>query len=100
MNALDATPAGGHVSIETRRGEPASVILSVSDDGAGIPEEARDRIFTPFFTTKPVGKGTGLGLAICHGIVTAHGGEIRVESEVGRGTRMSVVLPAAETHAQ
>ena len=100
MNALDATPAGGHVAIETRRGEPASVILSVSDDGAGIPEEARDRIFTPFFTTKPVGKGTGLGLAICHGIVTAHGGEIRVESEVGRGTRMSVVLPAAEAHAQ
>lgn len=94
MNALDATPAGGHVAIETRRGEQ-TVILTVSDDGAGIPDDVRDKIFTPFFTTKPVGKGTGMGLAICHGIVSAHSGELRFESEVGRGTRMSVVLPTA-----
>jgi signal transduction histidine kinase len=96
MNALDATPGGGHIAIGTRRDGP-SVTLSVTDDGAGIPEEVRDRIFTPFFTTKPLGKGTGLGLAICHGIVSAHGGVIRVESEVGRGTRISVALPLVPT---
>jgi two-component system NtrC family sensor kinase len=96
INALDATPAGGHVAIKTQR-DGERVILAVSDDGAGIPEDVRDRIFTPFFTTKPLGKGTGLGLAICHGIVSAHGGEIRVESEVGHGTRVSVALPLAQT---
>jgi two-component system NtrC family sensor kinase len=67
-----------------------------ADDGAGIPMEHLDKIFSPFFTTKPVGQGTGLGLAICHGIVASHGGEIRVESEVGHGTRMSLALPVGE----
>jgi signal transduction histidine kinase len=69
------------------------VRLDVVDDGVGIPPENRDKIFSPFFTTKPPGQGTGLGLAICHGIVSAHGGEVLVESEVGRGTRISVALP-------
>jgi signal transduction histidine kinase len=72
------------------------VVLTVADDGSGIPPEHVDKIFSPFFTTKPVGQGTGLGLAICHGIVASHGGEIRVDTEVGRGTRISLVLPAAE----
>ncbi|HUG54659.1 MAG TPA: ATP-binding protein [Vicinamibacteria bacterium] len=92
MNALDATPAGGHVSIETRR-EGEGVVLTVVDTGVGIPAESKDKIFSPFFTTKPLGQGTGLGLAICHGIVASHGGEIRVESEVDKGTRLSLVLP-------
>jgi signal transduction histidine kinase len=98
MNALDATMAGGHVEITTRT-EPRKVTLTVTDDGAGIPDDIRDKIFTPFFTTKPVGKGTGLGLSVCHGIVTAHGGEIRVESEVGLGTRVSVALPLGPSFA-
>jgi signal transduction histidine kinase len=93
MNAMDATRAQGKVEIETRKESATQVSLSVSDDGAGIPRENLDKIFSPFFTTKPLGQGTGLGLAICHGVVTAHGGEIRVESEPGQGTRFSLVLP-------
>jgi signal transduction histidine kinase len=93
MNALDATPSGGHITLQTQRQGDDGVILTVADDGVGIPPENLDKIFTPFFTTKPVGQGTGLGLAICHGIVTSHGGEVRVESAVGKGTRLSLVLP-------
>ncbi len=69
-------------------------ILEVRDTGAGIPNENLERIFHPFFTTKPVGKGTGLGLAVCHGIVTALGGSITVQSVVGQGTTFRVVLPS------
>jgi two-component system NtrC family sensor kinase len=94
MNALDATSEGGRVEVETRR-DGETVLLSVADDGAGIPQENLERIFSPFFTTKPPGQGTGLGLAICHGIVASHGGRIDVESEVGRGTRFTVSLPVA-----
>jgi two-component system cell cycle sensor histidine kinase/response regulator CckA len=67
----------------------------VRDTGCGISPEALGRIFDPFFTTKPAGVGTGLGLSICHGIVTSMGGELRAESEVGKGTRIVVVVPAA-----
>ena len=93
MNALDASQPGGHVEVATRR-SGKDVVLTVSDDGAGIPEEIRAQIFNPFFTTKAAGQGTGLGLAICHGIVASHGGRIEVESEAGRGTRVHVTLPA------
>jgi two-component system, NtrC family, sensor kinase len=95
MNALDATGAGGHIEVETKRGPEAGVVLSVKDDGTGIAPDIRDKIFSPFFTTKSFGEGTGLGLAICHGIVTSHGGTIQVESEPGSGTRVSVVLPGS-----
>ena len=95
MNALDATPPGGHIEVETRRDGSDTVILTVADDGSGISPENLDKIFNPFFTTKPVGQGTGLGLAICHGIVASHGGKIRVDSEIGRGTRLSLVLPVS-----
>jgi signal transduction histidine kinase len=94
MNALDATAGGGKVEVTTRREGDDAVSLTVADDGPGIPPENLGKIFSPFFSTKPVGQGTGLGLAICHGIITSHHGEIRVESEVGRGTRFSLVLPA------
>jgi two-component system NtrC family sensor kinase len=95
MNALDATPPAGHVEVETHRDGADAVVLTVADDGSGISPENLDKIFTPFFTTKPVGQGTGLGLAICHGIVASHGGKIRVDSEVGKGTRLSLVLPVS-----
>jgi signal transduction histidine kinase len=95
MNALDATPSGGRVEIETRREGDDSVALTVADSGMGIPRENLDKIFSPFFTTKPLGQGTGLGLAICHGIVASHGGEIQVVSEVDKGTRLSLVLPVS-----
>jgi two-component system NtrC family sensor kinase len=93
MNAGDATPAGGRIEVETRKSGDHEVTFSVTDNGVGIPRENLDRIFSPFFTTKPVGQGTGLGLALCHGIVTAHGGAILVESDPGKGSRFSLVLP-------
>ncbi len=92
MNALEATPAGGHVVLETRRGD-GEVSVVVSDDGAGMAPETRDRIFAPFFTTKPAGQGLGLGLSICHAIVTAQRGTIAVDSVSGRGTTVTVSLP-------
>ncbi|MGB9005142.1 MAG: ATP-binding protein, partial [Candidatus Aminicenantales bacterium] len=67
--------------------------LTVEDQGVGIPADSVDRVFDPFFTTKPREQGTGLGLSISHGIVRDHGGEIKVESEPGRFTRMHIDLP-------
>ena len=97
LNAVDATPPGGVVRVSTAaapfRDRPGA-LLTVSDTGHGIPAEALPRIFEPFFTTKATGRGTGLGLAICRDIVLAHEGELRVESEVGRGTVFSVWLPS------
>ncbi len=75
--------------------EGESVFVSVTDSGCGIPEEIRQRIFEPFFTTKEVGKGTGLGLSISYEIIRKHGGEITVESEVGKGTTFVVRLPVS-----
>jgi len=71
------------------------VLVHVADDGCGIAPEHVGRIFDPFFTTKRVGEGSGLGLGIAHGIVRSHGGEIRVTSRVGGGSRFSVHLPIA-----
>jgi signal transduction histidine kinase len=70
-----------------------SVIISVRDNGPGIPEEIRDKIFQPFFTTKPTGQGTGLGLSLSYDIVKAHGGKIMVETEEGEGTTFIISLP-------
>ena len=69
------------------------VELSIIDTGCGIPEKNLKRIFDPFFTSKEVGKGTGLGLSVSHGIVSAHGGMIEVESKVGEGTTFRIFLP-------
>ncbi len=93
LNALDATPPAGQVQVATERAAASAVRLSVRDDGVGIPAEHLDKIFTPFFTTKPIGQGTGLGLAICDGIIRSHGGEIAVDSEPGRGTSVTLTFP-------
>jgi signal transduction histidine kinase len=98
VNACQAMPEGkedaNELRVTTRQEGPGCVSVELRDTGCGIPREVLPRVFDPFFTTKPVGEGTGLGLAICHGIVRAHGGEITVESEVGRGSVFRVLLPA------
>ncbi|MER2562774.1 MAG: ATP-binding protein [Myxococcaceae bacterium] len=97
VNAEQALPVGtpeAHVvTVTVARNEDRSVLLSVADDGPGMPNEVRDQLFTSFITTKPAGQGTGLGLSICKRIVTEHAGSIRVESEPGRGARFVVTLP-------
>jgi signal transduction histidine kinase len=70
------------------------VEISVSDNGDGIPQNIVDKIFQPFFTTKPTGQGTGLGLSLAYDIVKAHGGEIKVESKEGEGSEFIIRLPA------
>ncbi len=92
MNAIDACPEGGTVTIRTLAGDDG-VRIDVIDTGCGIEPAIRERIFDPFFTTKPIGVGTGLGLSISYGIVQDHGGTIEVESEPGHGARFTVRLP-------
>jgi len=113
LNAVDAMPGGGKITITTSQavaGSDASmgssslmngrqVSLAIQDTGTGIPAAIRDRIFDPFFTTKPAGKGTGLGLAMVYGIVKSHAGSIQVESEEGKGTVFTISLPSAEKSA-
>jgi two-component system NtrC family sensor kinase len=100
INALDATEPGGTIRVFTAAsltGQPAGrkgVEITIADTGGGIPPENLDKLFEPFFTTKPVGQGTGLGLAVSLGIVQGHGGHIRVQSEVGKGSRFFIWLPA------
>jgi CheY-like chemotaxis protein/anti-sigma regulatory factor (Ser/Thr protein kinase) len=96
VNAAQAIPVGAADANRIRvsaRQHGDSALVEIADTGCGIPPEVLRRIFDPFFTTKPVGVGTGLGMAICHGIITGLGGQISVESEQGRGTRVRVVLP-------
>ena len=69
------------------------MIVEVEDTGQGIPASAQTKIFEPFYTTKPPGRGTGLGLSIAYGIIQDHGGQIEVESELGRGSVFRVHLP-------
>ena len=110
INARDAMPTGGTITILTGRvsaaddqgrahpdTEPGTfVVFSVNDVGSGIDEEIKEHIFDPFFTTKGIGKGSGLGLATSYGIVVQHGGYIEVDSEIGKGTTFSVYLPAVD----
>ncbi len=93
INASKSMPGGGTLVVTTRR-ERDSVLTSFRDDGTGMPDAVRDRIFEPFFTTRKVGEGTGLGLSVSYGLVKAHGGEITVESEEGKGSTFTIRLPA------
>jgi two-component system cell cycle sensor histidine kinase/response regulator CckA len=106
VNARDAMPGGGRITISTSQRTVAEAgladaqippgdyaVLSIADEGCGMTEEVRAKIFAPFFTTKPAGKGTGLGLATCQRIVAQWSGHIAVESECGVGTRFDVYLP-------
>jgi signal transduction histidine kinase len=107
VNARDAMPAGGTLTIETANAHldeadaarqaslwPGDYVsVKVSDTGTGIPREVIDRVFEPFFTTKPPGTGTGLGLATVHGIITQAGGAVWVESEPGQGTTVTALWP-------
>jgi signal transduction histidine kinase/ActR/RegA family two-component response regulator len=98
INAAHAIEPGAadqnEVRLATWRGEDGRVRVSISDTGSGMSPEVRSRLFTPFFTTKPVGEGTGLGLSVCQGIITRLGGHIEVHSEQGHGSTFTVVLPA------
>lgn len=110
INARDAIAGRGRIEVSLRKMRLRSAltrgrtivspgrycVLSVQDDGAGIPEEYLERIFEPFFTTKELGKGTGLGLSMVYGIVTQSGGHVVVESKLGHGTRFEIYLPRVE----
>ena len=104
VNAAHAIPegnaAGNEVRVSTRLQAEGKVAVEIKDTGRGIPLELRHRVFDPFFTTRAVGAGSGLGLSIVHGIVSALGGELSLVSEVGKGTTVRVLLPAATQQQQ
>jgi len=94
FNAIEAMPAGGSLAISTHPNAAAQqVTINVKDTGDGIPADNLDHIYDPFFTTKAPGEGTGLGLSIVYGIIKNHGGQVKVKSEVNRGTVFSLCLP-------
>ncbi len=111
INARDAMPDGGHIMIKTtnctfdqaaareRELKPGDyVCLSVSDTGTGMTEEVAKRAFDPFYTTKPLGQGTGLGLSMIYGFAKQSGGQVRIDSIVGRGTKIYLFLPRHSEH--
>jgi PAS domain S-box-containing protein len=104
INAAQAIPVGqadvNEIRVVTRTDDNGRVIVEVHDTGPGIPPEIQDRIFAPFFTTKPVGVGTGLGLAICQRIIASLGGEIDVESTAGQGTIFRISLPGGRIESE
>jgi signal transduction histidine kinase len=98
VNARDAMPDGGTMSIRTAKAEPMAdgrpaVSMAVADTGSGVAPDVLGRVFEPFFTTKDVGRGTGLGLSQVYGFAAQTGGDARLESEVGVGTTVTIVLP-------
>ena len=111
INARDAMPEGGSITVtgENRTLDIANdtglvpgdyVLLTVADDGAGIPPELIDQVLEPFFTTKEIGKGTGLGLSMVYGFAQQSGGTLRIDSEIGTGTRVEIWLPRATSDGE
>ncbi len=92
-NAADAMSEGGTITILTWMEAPSYAVIEITDTGVGIPEENLSKLYTPFFTTKSLGKGTGLGLAIVYGIIKMHRGQISVRSKLGQGTTFTIRLP-------
>src|SRR5919206_1297856 len=102
LNARDAMPNGGRLRIAARnevRHDGDYVAISVSDTGEGIPDDIRDKVLEPFFTTKEVGKGSGLGLSQAYGFAIQSGGSLDIDSEAGKGTTVTFHLPAAKAAA-
>ena len=107
INARDAMPDGGRLTITGKRlivdtvdralelTKGAYVVIAVRDTGVGMPSEIVEKVFEPFFTTKPIGQGTGLGLSMIYGFARQSGGQVRIDSEPGRGTLIELYLPAA-----
>ena len=100
LNAVDAMEGGGTLTLRARRGARADeVAVEIEDTGVGIPVGEQQKIFEPFYTTKPPGRGTGLGLSICYGIVQEHRGRLEVTSHPGRGSTFRIVLPVLQESA-
>ena len=100
QHALQEIERGRKLTVETRYFDHRGiVILTVTDNGPGISEDAQKRVFEPLFTTKEIGAGTGIGLAICHRIVSSHGGSLRVESKLGKGASFVISLPRSGRQA-
>jgi len=98
LNAIEAMPEGGKIEISTSK-KRGGVIIQISDTGIGIAEEAKKKIFEPFYTTKPF-TNTGLGLSMSYGIIKRFGGEIEVVSELGYGTTFTIILPVGEAEKE
>jgi signal transduction histidine kinase len=93
LNAADAMPDGGELRVRLAPGADGVIEVGVSDTGVGIPPEARERVFDPFYTTKPAGEGNGLGLMVAKGIVTDHGGTIEIDPDATQGTAFVLRFP-------
>ena len=98
LNGFDAVAENGHLTVQTVLQADNRIAMIVKDDGCGMAPEVLDKIFDPFYTTKPAGEGTGLGLSVALGIVEAYGGQITVKSAPGQGSTFTVVLPIGEKH--
>jgi len=100
MNAIDAMPGGGKLSISIAPAGVSMLEVCVTDSGHGMPPEVAERVFEPFFTTKPAGRGSGLGLIVAKGIVSDHGGTISVTSAPGKGTEFKLLFPCSDAQSE